>query len=145
MEVPEPRKLLPGRWHSQLRLGGESISAASASNQSCIQKAWAVKAEYLTGKRQEKLTPKTERQATTLKETIAACIEERNDDLSGSRLEDAGLIRNTGFRASWSAEQTTLRRSPHATGRALPKNLTMPGVIPAGRPFSSKRRRPRPS
>ena len=53
MEVSEPRKLLPGRWHIQLRLGGESISTASASKQSCIQKAWAVKAGYLTGKRQE--------------------------------------------------------------------------------------------
>lgn len=164
MKVPEPRKLPSGSWFIQLRLGGESIPVTSTSKQVCIREAQAIKADHLANKRRAKITPKSARRSLTLTEAIDAYIEERSSVLSPLTIRGYRTYQKHRFQAimgrpvdsfaddEWqsiinveaaSCAPKTLKNAwnficgviTHATGHAPPKNLTMPGAVPAERPF----------
>lgn len=77
MKIPEPRKLPPGNYFIQLRLGGESISVTDSSRTACIREVRAMNAEYLAGKR-AKAAPED----PTLTEAIDSYIAQRSNTLS---------------------------------------------------------------
>lgn len=82
MKTPKPRHLPSGNWNIILRLGGETISVTEQTRQLAVDKARMIKAEYLSGKR-EQHQPEASR---TLHQGIEAYMADRSNGLSPSTL-----------------------------------------------------------
>ena len=82
MKVPTPKKMSSGNWYINLRLGGESISVTEPTERACIRSAQLIKAEYLAGRRREKLAP----QKLTLTQAIDQYIAKKEGVLSPSTI-----------------------------------------------------------
>lgn len=96
MKVPTPKKMTSGNWYINMRLGGESINVTEPTERACIRSAQLIKAEYLAGKRQEKLTP----QKLTLTQAIDKYISDRTNILSPATIRNYRGIQNTRFASS---------------------------------------------
>ena len=82
MKVPTPKKMTSGNWYINMRLGGESINVTEPTERACVRSAQLIKAEYLAGKRQEKLSP----QKITLTQAIDKYIAKKEGVLSPSTI-----------------------------------------------------------
>lgn len=79
MKVPEPKKLPSGSYNIRMRLGGEEISITRTSPSACKQEAQIIKAEYLAGKRIQRVGGAGEQ---TLKTVIRSYIDKNKATLS---------------------------------------------------------------
>ena len=93
MKTPKPRRLPSGSWFIQLRLGGESIPITEPTEKLCTQRAQLVKAEYLAGKRQQKI----EDANLTLRRAIELYCEDRSNGLSPETIRKYYNIKNNWF------------------------------------------------
>lgn len=93
MKVPKPRKLPSGSWFIQLRLGGQSISVTEPTEKLCVQKAQVLKAEYLAGKRQQKI----EDAHLTLERAIEIYCDDRSNGLSPATIRKYYNIKHNHF------------------------------------------------
>ena len=93
MKTPKPRKLPSGSWFIQLRLGGESIPITEPTEKLCTQKAQLVKAEYLAGKKAQKI----EDANLTLKRAIEIYCEDRSNGLSPETIRKYYNIKRNQF------------------------------------------------
>lgn len=83
MKVPKPKKLPSGSWNIRLRLGGEGISITRSSETACKKEAQLVKAEYLAGKRIERIGELSEQ---ALASVIRRYVEQNRATLSPSTI-----------------------------------------------------------
>ena len=60
MKLPKPRKLSSGNYFIQLRLDGQSIPITARTATECTNQARLIKAEYLAGVKEERLSAKDE-------------------------------------------------------------------------------------
>jgi integrase len=93
MKVPKAKRLPSGSWHIQLRLGGQSISITEPTEKLCTQRAQLVKAEYLAGKKQQKI----EDANLTLARAIEVYCEDRSNSLSPATIRKYYNIKKNHF------------------------------------------------
>lgn len=93
MKVPEPRKLPSGSWFIQLRLAGQSIPITAATKTECKTIAELTKAEYRSGKKAIKKTPKE----TTLADAMQKYIDSSKATLSPSTLRGYQVYQRSRF------------------------------------------------
>ena len=94
MKVPKAKKLPSGSWRIQLRLGGQSHSITESTEKLCVQKAQIMKAEYLAGKKIQKV----EDANLTLARAIEIYCEDRSNGLSPSTIRKYYGIKNNHFK-----------------------------------------------
>lgn len=93
MKTPTPRKLPSGAWFIQLRLNGVSIPITAETKTECINIAELTKAEYRSGKKAIKKTPKE----TTLAMAMQKYIDASRATLSPSTLRGYQVYQRTRF------------------------------------------------
>lgn len=95
MKVPKAKKLPSGSWRIQLRLGGESHSITEPTEKLCVQKAQIMKAEYLAGKKVQKIDDAN----LTLSRAIEIYCEDRSNGLSPSTIRKYYGIKKNHFQS----------------------------------------------
>ena len=70
MKIPKATKLPSGKWHIQLRLGGESYSVTERSKKGAERAATLIKAEYRQGIRQKEKAPRNDSRGLTIEAAI---------------------------------------------------------------------------
>ena len=95
MKVPKARKLKSDTWFIQLRLGGESVPVTGFTERECTNKAALIKAEYMNGKKIEKVSIKEEK---TLQEIIEKFIKSRKAVLSPATINGYNIIKKNRFK-----------------------------------------------
>lgn len=93
MKIPKARKLPSGMWHTQLRLGGESIYITKPTEKEVIQEAKLVKAQYANN-----IKP-TVSSSSKLEDVIDDYIKTRESVISPSTLRGYKAIKGTRFQA----------------------------------------------
>ena len=96
MKIPKARKLPSDNWFIQLKLGGQSIPVTAATETECKRQATLIKAEYLAGKRLERVGKKEE---PTLEKIVETYINSRKAVLSVSTIVGYEVIKNNRFQA----------------------------------------------
>ena len=96
MKLPKAKKLPSGNWFIRLRLGGEDIPILEATEKECNNQARLIKAEYLAGKRLERVGKKEEQ---TLDKIVQDYIDSRKAVLSPATIVGYETIKKNRFKA----------------------------------------------
>lgn len=96
MKVPKAKKLPSGSYNIRMRLGGEEISITRTSGTACTQEAQMIKAEYLAGRRINRVGGVGEKM---LKTVIRSYIDRNKATLSPSTVRSYESYLKARFQA----------------------------------------------
>ena len=111
MKIPKATKLPSGKWHIQLRLGGESYSITERSKKGAERAATLIKAEYRQGIRQKEKAPRIVSRSLTIEAAAERYIEDRRAVASPATLRGYKTIMNNRFSGLWEREAASIDRS----------------------------------